>query len=137
MRRIPNILAAACLLASGAAHAICQDPPGVVPDQECMARELDQAERTLARYFEAARARARQGWDEPLDLVPAQTAWEAYRARHCADVYRKWSAGTHAARAGAMCEITLINQRTHDLWAAYLTYIDRTPPVLPEPPLTR
>jgi uncharacterized protein YecT (DUF1311 family) len=135
MRPILQTLAVACVLASGSARAICQDPANLVADQECMARELDKAERTMMRYFAAANTRASRGLDEPLDLAPAQAAWEGYRKQHCADVRRKWTGATHAARAQAMCEITLLSQRTHDLWAAYLTYVDRTPPVLPEPPL--
>ena len=31
------------------------------------------------------------------------------------------------------CMIEATRARTHDIWTDYLTYVDRTPPVLPEP----
>ena len=126
-------IAAAYVLASGAAHAICNDPPGIVEDRVCMAAALGEAERTMARYLLAAQARANKQEGERIDLAPAQAAWETYRRQHCADVFNSWTPATHAQRAQAECDIKLVRQRTHDLWAAYLTHIDSTPPVLPEP----
>ena len=129
-------LAAACAMTGSAAQAACDDPPSLVADRECMSTVLSAAERTMERYLKVAQARVDEGeaWrGKRIDLARSQALWEAYRKGHCEDVYESWAPATHAHRAQAKCEIAVVRQRTHDLWAAYLTSVDGTPPALPEP----
>jgi uncharacterized protein YecT (DUF1311 family) len=129
-------LAACAALAPASAQAICADPAGIVAERICLAQAVDAADAALARYLQAATARASDQQGKPIDLAPGQQAWQAYRRQHCADVLALWTPATHGQRAEALCQIALARQRSYDLWAAYLTHVDSTPPVLPAPVLS-
>ncbi|UCQ29541.1 DUF1311 domain-containing protein (plasmid) [Edwardsiella tarda] len=63
----------------------------------------------------------------------AQKDWEAYMSSHCDSVYTQWRDGSVRSVMAISCKNKLTKQRTHEVWETYLTYIDSTPPVLPEP----
>ena len=122
-------------------------PDGTTIDlNRCHGDRLAAAEADLARYLAAARrrlgqeaaaaqpgetgvAQARRG----LDV--AETAWARYRQAACGAVYDYWSAGTIREIEMLDCQITLTRLHTRDLWRQWLTYMDSTPPILPEPPM--
>ena len=139
-------LAASVALAA-AAPAAAQAPaphcPGdnTVEIDQCMAADLAKADRELARYLAAARQRLKADASDSSDaraalagLVKAQTAWKAYRKAECDSVYLYWQAGTIRGAMALTCEIDLTRQRTHQVWSQWLTFMDSTPPILPEPP---
>ncbi|WP_017460458.1 lysozyme inhibitor LprI family protein [Dyella ginsengisoli] len=135
-----RILQSALLVASGlfsAGLAQASSPPcnGSTPEmQACMGKKLDAANAMLARYLAAAQARIDRDFGSRPNLGAAQTAWVHYRKIECGDVFEYWAQGTYRTIASAECMLRLTRQRTHEVWQAYLTYQDSTPPLLPEPP---
>lgn len=100
---------------------------------ECRAKQLEAADAKLEKYLAAARERARQ-FDLNAALIDEeQAAWAAYRSKHCGNVYEFWRMGTIRYEMSATCTLQVTQERTADVWRAYLTYLDSTPPVLPDP----
>jgi uncharacterized protein YecT (DUF1311 family) len=98
-----------------------------------MSAEIDKADKALRGYLDAAKERLSRDKVKGLNLDAAQAEWSRYRTMHCGDVYLYWVEGTYRYRASAQCQIDLARSRTHDIWAAYLTFVDSTPALLPEP----
>ena len=101
--------------------------------QACMGKKLDEANTRLAKYLTAAQARIDKDFGSRPDLKTAQAAWVRYRELECGDVFELWAQGTYRTTASSECVLRLTQQRTHEIWQAYLTYQDSTPPLLPEP----
>lgn len=133
MQRMSMLLLLALPAFAFAADRPCADSANTVDDTRCMAAEVDKADQTMQAYLRAAKARLVRDKSPALDLARAQSAWSGYRVAHCGDVYRYWSEGSYRYRASAQCQIDLARARTHDIWDAYLTFADSTPPLLPEP----
>jgi uncharacterized protein YecT (DUF1311 family) len=112
----------------------CEKPATTYDFNICGSRDVEKARAEMQRYFEAAKVRMRS--EGPLALTAlegAQSAWTSYQEKHCAAIYARWQGGTIRGPASVQCSLDLTRQRTHELWANYLTYPDSTPPVLPEP----
>lgn len=101
--------------------------------QACLAKKIDKANSRLTEYLSTAQARIDKNFGSKPDLKAAQKAWIRYREIECGDVFDFWVQGTYRTIASAECELRLTRQRTHEVWQAYLTYQDSTPPLLPEP----
>ena len=56
-----------------------------------------------------------------------------YRDAECGAVYDYWSGGTIRGTEQLACQIDLTRRHTHTIWRLWLTYMDSTPPLLPEP----
>ena len=99
----------------------------------CAGREMESADARLARYIAAAKEKysAEPGVVEMLDR--SQDDWLVYRKSYCDAIYEIWSDGTIRGAMFSDCMLQLTEQRTHNIWSDYLTYMDSTPPVLPEP----
>lgn len=133
------VLAAASIAAAPPPAPKC---PGdtTLEINDCMSAELAKAETDLKRYVAAARKRLKsESADSPdaaaalVDLDKIETAWAAYREAQCNAVYDYWKSGTIRTSMALTCEIDLTRQHTHAVWDAWLTYMDSTPPILPEP----
>jgi len=120
-------------VATAAAEPLCRDSKNTVEDTKCMSAEIDKADKALREYLEAAKERLVRDKVKGVNLNAAQAEWSRYRTMHCGDVYLYWVEGTYRYRASAQCQIDLARSRTHDIWAAYLTFVDSTPALLPEP----
>ena len=68
-------------------------------------------------------------------LNQSQQAWLSYRKAHCDAVYEQWSGGTIRGTMFGGCMLRLTQLRIHVIWQDYLTYMDSTEPLLPEPEL--
>jgi uncharacterized protein YecT (DUF1311 family) len=101
--------------------------------QACMGKKLNEANARLAKYLTAAQARVDKDFSSRPNLKAAQAAWTRYRELECGDVFELWAQGTYRTIASSECMLRLSQQRTHEVWQAYLTYQDSTPPSLPEP----
>ena len=132
------------VIAMGVAAAPPPQPhcPGdnTIEINDCMSAQLASAEAELKRYLAAVRTRLKsEAIDDPdagvalAEIDKAETAWQAYRAAQCDAVYDYWKAGTIRGAMSLTCEIDLTRQHTHTVWSAWLTYMDSTPPILPEP----
>lgn len=115
------------------AEALCATAQNTLEDSQCMTGEVARADKKLNTYLQSAKARLKKDGDSKLNLDTAQNAWAQYRTLHCGDVYTYWEQGSIRYRQSAQCQLDLIQSRTHDIWKAYLTYADSTPPVLPAP----
>jgi uncharacterized protein YecT (DUF1311 family) len=138
-------LALASTLATHGAHAQPGCPgENTLEINACFSGRLQRADAELARYAAAARSRLRKAAATASagdtssaaalrGFEAAQTAWAAYREAECGAVYDNWSTGTIRTVEGLACRIDATRLRTHTVWQNWLTYMDSTPPVLPEP----
>ncbi|MGK6321682.1 lysozyme inhibitor LprI family protein [Sphingomonas sp. DT-51] len=101
----------------------------------CLNETLRQASADMERYLAAAARRAANDGGRTLaqSMERSQRAWILYRDRECNAVFDFWSGGTSRIAADRLCAIRLTRHRTHDIWANWLMFVDRTPPLLPEP----
>jgi uncharacterized protein YecT (DUF1311 family) len=111
---------------------------------QCYSERSDKADAKLARYVAAARARLKQeaaaaDHSDPgtaraeRGFETAEQAWASYRDAECGAVYDYWSGGTIRGVESLDCRIRLTRLHTHTIWRLWLTYMDSTPPLLPEP----
>lgn len=100
---------------------------------QCAAIGLKAADTEMHQYLE----KSYQHNDYDPELIEAiklaQKDWETYMKAHCDSVYTQWRDGTIRGVMAISCKTKLTKQRTHDIWENFLTYMDTTPPVLPEP----
>jgi uncharacterized protein YecT (DUF1311 family) len=138
------------LLAFALAAAIATKPDPPCPGEttqdmnQCFSARSDKADAVLARYVAAARKRlkAEIAGAQPDDASAAKAlrgfetaehAWAAYRDAECGAVYDYWSGGTIRGTEQLSCQIGLTRLHTRTVWRLWLTYMDSTPPLLPEP----
>ncbi|MGD7036066.1 lysozyme inhibitor LprI family protein [Methylotuvimicrobium buryatense] len=112
----------------------CDQAMTTIEVSHCAMIDLERAEIELAKYLNASS----QHYADDFKLIDAiassQEQWKAYREAHCNAVFTKWRDGSIRSNMAILCKARLTQQRTHELWESFLTYIDITPPVLPEPP---
>lgn len=113
----------------------CNNVMTTLEINQCAAIELEASQAQLKKYLKAS---FEHNSDDP-ELIAAiklaQQDWQAYMSSHCDSVYTKWRNGTFRGVMAISCKTTLTKQRTHELWENFLTYMDSTAPVLPEPNL--
>lgn len=111
----------------------CRESTTTLELNQCAMQKLDTAEDEMRRYLE--KSLDRHGDDKKLTeaIENAQKAWRSYRGAHCNSIYTMWRQGTIRDVMSLECQTRLTKQRTHELWLEFLTYMDSTDPVLPEP----
>lgn len=101
----------------------------------CAKREVDLANEVLGEYL----AKASERYASELLVVDAlnlsQQAWIKYRKAYCDAIYQQWIGGTIRGAMYNDCMQKLTKLRTHVIWQDYLTYMDSSLPILPEPKL--
>jgi uncharacterized protein YecT (DUF1311 family) len=138
-----SVLAAAGAMAAQAAPSPAPCPrTGTTTDiNQCLIAEAASADAERVRYFQAAQTRLKQEAPPsdaaavalPAEIGKVEAAWTTYRDLECGAVFDYWSAGTIRVMMEESCYIDLTRQHTHTLWSEWLTYMDSTPPILPEP----
>ncbi|MDX3774994.1 DUF1311 domain-containing protein [Chromatiaceae bacterium AAb-1] len=111
----------------------CENAMSTLEINQCALMELNTAKTELTRYLDAGYQRYS---DDPelIDAIKtAQENWQTYAASHCQSVYTQWREGTIRGVMALSCQIKLTKQRTYEVWESFLTYMDDSPPVLPEP----
>jgi uncharacterized protein YecT (DUF1311 family) len=111
----------------------CKDAKTTFALTQCRGNQIGEADGKLQKYLVAARKQVVLRELNPPVIDAEQAAWEAYRTAHCGNLYLYWGTGTIRYEMSGMCMLKLTNERTVDVWRAYLTYLDSTPPVLPDP----
>lgn len=112
----------------------CEQQAGTTLDMNlCIAEQVTAADRQLERYLKAARERYSDDQAVVDQLLQSQDAWLDYRNTYCDAVYQMWSGGSIRGVMAGSCVLQLIQQRTHQIWTDFLTYMDSTPPILPKP----
>lgn len=128
------VLASVSLTAVAEEEAVdCNNIRNTLDTNQCANIELEAAEDVLTHYLETS---IEHNAVDPVlveAIKLAQTQWQAYASAHCGSVYTQWRDGTIRGVMGITCLTRLTKQRTHDIWEDFLTYMDSTPPVLPEP----
>ena len=111
----------------------CNNAVSTLEINQCAAIELEAAQKQLNKYLETSLEH--NSYDPELikAIQVAQKDWQAYMMSHCDSVYTKWREGTIRGVMAISCKTQLTQQRTHEIWQNFLTYMDSTPPVLPEP----
>lgn len=112
----------------------------------CAAEDLDIETARMEAYLNAALMQVVSEAEDMGDATDAavlveeiqlsQVAWQTYADQACAAVYTRWQAGTIRVMMAIGCHINLTRERSHHLWAEYLSFPDSTPPILPEPIMT-
>ncbi|PKG39136.1 lysozyme inhibitor LprI family protein [Psychromonas sp. Urea-02u-13] len=101
----------------------------------CAGVKLVNAEQEMNVYL--AKSKEHNSYDAELikSIEVAQKAWLLYAEAHCSSIYTMWREGTIRGVMHLSCQTKATKMRTHEIWSNFLTYMDSTPPVLPEPKL--
>lgn len=103
--------------------------------EQCLADDLARADAELSRYYEAAVGRLTDE-RQPAALAKlraSERAWIQHRDAECEAVWEYWKGGTIRGTFSIECRVRLTRDRTMAIWRNWLTYVDSTPPLLPEP----
>lgn len=111
----------------------CDNAMTTLEINQCAAMQLESAQTELSQYVEASVSHHADNSELVAAIEDSQQAWEAYVAAQCDAVHAQWSEGSIRGMMALTCKTELTQQRTHTVWAAFLTTMDDTPPVLPEP----
>lgn len=114
----------------------CDEAITTLAINHCAAQDLNEAEQKMQRYL--SMSVQQHQYDAALvDAIhQSQLAWRNYVKADCHAVYTQWREGTIRTVMSLSCSISHTKRRTHDLWQNYLTFMDSSPPVLPEPEKT-
>ncbi|PTO90996.1 hypothetical protein CWN98_00280 [Vibrio splendidus] len=138
MKKVLTVVLLTCLplLASASDDVIdCENAMNTIEINHCAAIELESAQAELDKYLTASFEHNAYDADLVASIKKAQESWQAYMSAHCNSVYTQWRDGSIRGVMALSCKTTLTKQRTHEVWVNFLTYMDSTPPVLPEPKL--
>ncbi|MFA0306090.1 lysozyme inhibitor LprI family protein [Vibrio splendidus] len=138
MKKVLTVVLLTCLplLASASDDVIdCENAMNTIEINQCAAIELESAQAELDKYLAASFEHNAYDAELVSSIKVAQDSWQAYMSAHCNSVYTQWRDGSIRGVMALSCKTTLTKQRTHEVWANFLTYMDSTPPVLPEPKL--
>lgn len=111
----------------------CSDAENTIEMNECISNLVDDAEKELAKYLEKSLEHISDQPKSVETLTKAQASWTQFRKDHCDAVYEQWIGGTVRTAMRGKCLLVQTQRRTHDLWKDYLTFMDSTPALLPEP----
>ena len=120
-------------------------PNAITPHEfaDCTYEQLTSAKADRQRYADAILNRLKlEGateqypgdWQEKVAAFQtAEKLWDQYAAAQCDAVFEYWKRGSVRLDFHASCHLFHTRLRTHMIWREWLTYVDRTPPILPEP----
>lgn len=111
----------------------CPDAVTTLDLNECLAALLDGARHRQAAYLQTALTRNADRPDLAEMIKASDAAFAAYSDAECKAVYEDWKDGTIRGAMFLSCQIALVDARTRTVWQNWLTYMDSTPPDLPEP----
>lgn len=111
----------------------CDNAITTIEVNYCAGQEVAKAEELLTKYFTAALEAIKEQKGAYEGLQKSQVAWQNYREEYCYAIYENWIEGSIRGYMHSMCKLKLTQQRTYNIWGDYLTYMDSTPPRLPEP----
>ncbi|MFA0656107.1 lysozyme inhibitor LprI family protein [Vibrio sp. 10N.222.49.C12] len=138
MKKLISALIAVCFSFSALADegvVDCENAMNTIEINHCAAIELESAQAELDKYLAASFEHNAYEAQLVASIKKAQESWQAYMTAHCDSVYIQWRDGSIRGVMALSCKTRLTKQRTHEVWANFLTYMDSTPPVLPEPKL--
>ncbi|WP_417526981.1 lysozyme inhibitor LprI family protein [Marinomonas shanghaiensis] len=111
----------------------CENAITTLDINQCAAQDLQTANTVMHTYLKTSYQHNKHDPELIEAIKLAQKDWQNYMASHCDSVYTQWRDGTIRGVMAISCKTKLTKQRTHEIWQNFLTYMDSTPPVLPEP----
>jgi uncharacterized protein YecT (DUF1311 family) len=116
-----------------AASVNCDNAINTLEINYCAKVKLDRAEAEMQRYLDKSIAQYTTDTHIIESINIAQLAWQSYSKSQCNSVFTMFRDGSMRVVMTLSCRTKLTQQRTHELWSQYLTYMDSSEPVLPEP----
>ncbi|MCP3672081.1 MAG: DUF1311 domain-containing protein [Gammaproteobacteria bacterium] len=113
----------------------CANASTTLEINECLSLDLDSANQVMRTYLDKSLEQKKNDPVSVESIKQSQAAWIAYRDAQCGAVFDTWRTGPIRVSMDLECRLELTYIRTRVLWASFLTYMDSTPPVLPEPKL--
>lgn len=112
-----------------------------IDGDDCMKTKRAEVEAIEDKYVNAARQRIAADTDSPqghvvktLNAFDAENAaWDALINKASTATRTDWEGGSIRGIMGTDREIKLIEIRVHNQWENWLTHMDSTPAILPEP----
>ncbi|MGF1824889.1 DUF1311 domain-containing protein [Vibrio splendidus] len=134
-RFIPALILAyfSCSTLAGEHVIDCENAMTTIEINHCASIKLESAQMELDKYLTASFEHNAYDAELVSSIKVAQESWQTYQSAHCDSVYTQWRDGSIRGLMALSCKTKLTKQRTHELWENFLTYMDSTPPVLPEP----
>lgn len=120
-------------LASEPDEVDCENAYSTYDMEYCAAQKSSAADQQMRQYLIASYTQYNYDPNTVEAIKSSQQAWESYKNSHCQAVYKSWNTGSFRGLMSINCHTRLTKQRTHELWLNYLTFMDSTPPILPEP----
>jgi uncharacterized protein YecT (DUF1311 family) len=111
----------------------CDNALTTIEINVCAGKTLEIAGTELETYISTAEEKYASERNVIEALQKSQLAWINYRKSYCDAIYEMWSGGTIRGFMFSRCMLQLTKECTHNIWSDYLTYMDSTPPLLPEP----
>jgi len=100
---------------------------------ECVAAVLERSTARKNRYLAAAVARHNDQTELVAQIKASDAAFTRYADTECGAIYEAWKEGSIRTIMDLSCRIARTDERTRVIWRNWLTYMDSTPPDLPEP----
>ena len=116
-----------------AASVDCDKAFNTLEVNYCAKMKLDKAEAEMLRYLNKSIAQYTDDSHIVESINIAQSAWQSYSKSQCDSVFTMWRDGAIRVMMTLSCRTKLTELRTHELWSQYLTFMDSSAPVLPEP----
>jgi len=130
---ITFLLMSVCSFATMATSVNCDKALNTIEINYCAKVKLDKAEAEMQRYLAKSIAQYTTDLNIVESINIAQSAWQSYSQSQCNSVFTLFRDGSMRVVMTLSCRTKLTQQRTHELWSQYLTYMDSSEPVLPEP----
>ncbi|QFI37187.1 DUF1311 domain-containing protein [Moritella marina ATCC 15381] len=130
---ITFLIMSVCSFTAMATSVDCDKAVNTLEINYCAKVELDKAEAKMQLYLNKSIAQYTADTSVVESINIAQSAWQSYSKSQCDSVFTLFRDGTMRVMMTLSCRTKLTQQRTHELWAQYLTYMDSAEPVLPEP----
>ncbi|MFV8460924.1 lysozyme inhibitor LprI family protein [Vibrio campbellii] len=138
MKKVLSVVLLACVpwLASASDDVVdCDNAMNTLEINHCAVLELEFAQVELEKHLAASFEHNAEDAELVGAIKGAQDSWQAYMTAYCDSIYTQWRDGSIRGLMALSCKTKLTKQRTHEVWENFLTYMDSTPPVLPEPKL--
>lgn len=133
LKVITFLIMSVCSFTVMATSVDCDKAFNTLEINYCAKIELDNAEAEMQRYLDKSLAQYIADTSVIESINIAQSAWQSYSKSQCDSVFTMFRDGTMRVVMTLSCRTKLTQQRTHELWSHYLTYMDSAEPVLPEP----
>ncbi|MBC3870529.1 lysozyme inhibitor LprI family protein [Undibacterium oligocarboniphilum] len=111
---------------------VCANMNDYKEEADCLSTQIDLKIAKFKSYYLAAQKQEVLYGRTSDELIESQEIWEKYLRKHCDYLYSR-EQGTARIRDSEECQMRLYDERTHEIWISYLTFLDSSKPVLPDP----